>query len=624
MRRYSLAAALTFIVSLAIGTAGAQAVVVDMNPAAMGQTSVNYPTDQSSYAGVAMVPGTDSVLAQSGIPTVSSGGQCTDPALTSDMFLPNTGLCSHGGAVIHKNETFALVWDPNPHRDWTAGYVEQFLRDVATGSGSLTSPYALTSQYTDSGGRAENQSLYGGGYDDGRGYPSSVCPVSGVNPFYLTANFVQSAPNDVCITDAQIKFELQTMVPQEGLVNKLQPGYTPLLVVLTPPGVETCLDAGGHLCSANGDPAHIPGSNATPSQFCSYHSQVNINGRVFQYVVQPLTAKTGCDEPDATPYPNPIAIPELPLLTGQRLVSPLSQAELAAITNPQMNGWFALDGSEINDNGSRLDDNAFQNNPFGCIPLKSVDTATVGDSGQNPYELQREFNNAGAIVQDPYALPCSEAVTLQPFFVVPSPIDHGDVVEFDGMRSPTTLLIPRANFHWNFDDGTTAVGPTQVHVFAKAGTYTVTLTVTDRGGNTATTTESVVVAGPGGGSSPPPSKGPKLQARMQLMPQGLESMLKSGLVIRVTSNLPANGIVTVSIPRSAARKAHIRTGRSSTVTIGRGTVSAIKDGSVKLHLRLSQTTSTKLAHLTHLTVTIRIALVAKGVRSVAIVAAGRY
>ena len=56
---------------------------------------------------------------------------------TSDMFLPTTGLCSHGGAVIHKNETFALVWDPNPHRDWAAGYVEQFLRDVADGSGTL-------------------------------------------------------------------------------------------------------------------------------------------------------------------------------------------------------------------------------------------------------------------------------------------------------------------------------------------------------------------------------------------------------------------------------------------------------------------------------------------------------
>src|SRR5262249_43846985 len=169
MRRYSLAAALTFIVSLAVGTTGAQAVVVDMNPAAQGQLSVSYPTDQSSYFGVAMVPATDTVLAAAGVPTVTSAGPCSDPALTSDMFLQNTGLCFHsGGTVIHKNETFAFVWDPNPHRAWAAGYEEQFLRNVADGSGTLTSPYAVTPQYTDATGRAENQSLYGGGFDDAR------------------------------------------------------------------------------------------------------------------------------------------------------------------------------------------------------------------------------------------------------------------------------------------------------------------------------------------------------------------------------------------------------------------------------------------------------------------------
>lgn len=45
-------------------------------------------------------------------------------------------------------------------------------------------------------------------------------------------------------------------------------------------------------------------------------------------------------------------------------------------------GWFALSGSEINDNG--------------CVPFPNgLDKATVGTSAQNPYLLQREFNNAG-------------------------------------------------------------------------------------------------------------------------------------------------------------------------------------------------------------------------------------
>jgi hypothetical protein len=637
MRRYSLAVALTFVVSLVVATGSAQAVVVDMNPASQGQATVTYPTDSSSYFGVAMVPGTRSNLAATGIPTVTTSGlSCFDPALTADMFLPPSGLCYHpGGSVLHKNETFALVWDPNPHRNWTAGYVEQFLRDVADGSastsahpnpsGNMSSPFALTPQYTDGGGAALYNSLYGGGYDDSRSYPSSGCTPSGTNPFYLSSNFIESAPNDVCLTDAQIKYELQTEIAATHLSGHLQPGYSPLLAVLTPPGVEVCLDSGMHLCSANSDPDHIPGSTATPAQFCSYHSQVvGLDGQVYHYVVQPETPTTGCDEPDAEPYPNPIPVDQLVTLNGQRLVSPLSQAMIAAIVNPGMNGWFALDGSEINDNGRLIDDNTYEHLDLGCIPVKGVDKATVGN---NQYYLQREFNNGGAIVQDPYALPCSEGNTLQPDFVVPSPINNGDVVEFDGFRTPTTLLIPRANFQWSFGDGTTAVGASPVHAFTYGGTYTVTLTVTDRGGNTAVVTHPVTVLGPGKASpQPPPVKttGPKLLARMQLMPQGLLSMLHSGVVIRVTSNMPANGVVTVSIPRADARRAHIKMHGGAAVVIGRGTVAGIKNGTVSLRLRLAAVTAKRLIHLRHLTVTIRIALVAKGAKPTAIVAAARF
>jgi hypothetical protein len=402
-----------------------------------------------------------------------------------------------------------------------------------------------------------------------------------------------------------------------------------VIAVLTPPGVEVCVDSGMHLCSANSDPAHIPGSSATPAQFCSYHSQVTgLDGNVYQYVVQPVTALSPfgntilCDEPSADQYPSPISSDQLANLTGQRLVSPLSQAMIAAIVNPSMNGWFALDGSEINDNGSKIDDNTYQNVDLGCIPLKDLDAASVGS---NKYYLQREFNNGGAIVQDPYALACSEVNTLQPDFVVPSPINNGDVVEFDGFRSPTTLLIPRANLQWNFGDGTSAVGASPVHAFAKGGAYTVTLTVTDRGGNTATVSHPVVVAGPGSTPPPPPPPGAvKLLARMQLVPQGLLSMLHSGVVIRVTSNMPANGVVTVSIQRADARRAHIKVHGGAAVVIGRGTVAGIKNGTVNLRLRLAAATAKKLIHLRHLTITIRIALVAKGAKPAAIVAAGRF
>ena len=65
--------------------------------------------------------------------------------------------------------------------------------------------------------------------------------------------------------------------------------------------------------------------------------------------------------------------------------------------NPDLNGWVANDGSEINDNG-------------GCVPLgDGLDKVIVGSSAQNPYYLQREFNNAGVIDTDPY-VPAARSV----------------------------------------------------------------------------------------------------------------------------------------------------------------------------------------------------------------------
>src|SRR5437588_11548408 len=120
MRRYLLIA-LPVLASLAVFAGTAQAVVVDVNPAAHGQLSVAYSSDQDqgSYYGVALLPGTFSHLAAAGVPTVSSSAPCTDPALTPDLTLPNTGLCSHGGAVLHATETFAVTWDGYAqHRYW--------------------------------------------------------------------------------------------------------------------------------------------------------------------------------------------------------------------------------------------------------------------------------------------------------------------------------------------------------------------------------------------------------------------------------------------------------------------------------------------------------------------------
>jgi PKD domain len=860
MRRYLLFG-LTLAVSLLAGSSGAQAVVVDMN--AIGQTSVSYnSSDQSGYVGVALVPGSCSdltnthlcnALATRSVPTVTSSGPCLDPALTSDLWLfgqtdrlPDNGLCYHGGSVVHKNEAFALTWDaPLPsgsqHNYWsgTRNYVEQFMRDVADGSGTLTSPYAVTTQYTDSTGRAGNASLYGGGCIDYGASGGSACefgttgvghafPASGCTPKGDSFTYVHTVTaNTVCLTDAQLQGEIAAMITQTGILGRTQPGYTPTLVLLTPPGVETCLDTPGKMCSANGNltppqptvtaastggtvvagtyqvevtyataggeslpsvPETVtttgststitidsppatngatgwyayvtqPGETTFERQgsqtaigssftlsappaaggaapplvplFCSYHSRVNVGGTEIAYAVQPWTAMTACDEPDAPPLGANPTPQQLSTNVGIRLVSPLSQAQIGALVNPGLNGWMALDGSEINDNGR-------------CVPLaQGLDSVTVGGSSQNPYLLQREFNNAGVIESDPNTyFGCAPNVLLSPNFVVPSPINANEVVEFDGSISPSTLIVPSAGYAWEFGDGTSAVGPSVEHVYAKGGTWSVKLTLTDRGGNVvqseikeisvigppanttvptisdltslspanvvsgdklevstgswsgyptpvyayqwqdcnavgesctaingataatytpvaadvghtlrveltasnavgsgkATSAQTAVVnAGSGQLSTSPLAPGGSitstgtagisagLKVKLQLVPESLKSLLRNGVAVTATVNEAADGVTSISITPSEAKRAHILYRPSqSAVVIGRGTVKGLVNGADHLHLRLSKQIAAKLKRLRRVVLTIQVKVVDSRGESQTVSATGRY
>jgi PKD domain len=392
--------------------------------------------------------------------------------------------------------------------------------------------------------------------------------------------------------------------------------------------------------------------------FCSYHSRVNVGGTEVAYVVQPWTAGSECDEPDAPsipPFPTP---QQMAVGVGERLVSPLSQAEIAAITDPGLDGWTGHAGPTTTpawsgNSGDEIDDNA------GCVPEgNQLDKVTLGTSSQNPYFLQRESNNAGLLEFDPATyFGCAPQVDLAPAFVVPSAVDAGDVVQFDGSATDSTLIVPQAGYQWDFGDGTKATGPSEAHSYAKGGTYNVTLTVTDRGGNTNTLTQTIQVLGDNGqpGGGPPPTESPgsgsgssgsgsgssgsgsgsggsgagsaggaALSAHLQLMPQSLKSVLRNGIALRVSSNKAANGIATVWITRAAAKRAHLQVGKAPAVRIGIGTVSSITNGSVTLRLHLSSAMAKKLSHLGHVTMTVRLALVAAGSQQFAIDVAGSY
>lgn len=92
----------------------------------------------------------------------------------------------------------------------------------------------------------------------------------------------------------------------------------------------------------------------------------------------------------------------------------------------------------------------------------------------------------------------SGGLTQVPDFQVnPSSANVLDTVTFDA--SDPTLDGKLVSYLWDFGDGSTGSGRTASHQFRNAGTYSVTLTVTDTGGNKGSRSKSVAV---GAGNAP--------------------------------------------------------------------------------------------------------------------------
>jgi hypothetical protein len=294
---------------------------------------------------------------------------------------------------------------------------------------------------------------------------------------------------------------------------------------------------------------------------------------------------------------------------GARLVSPLSASWIDAVVNPFFTGWFSTTGHELSDGGQTAYAPACQ--PLGV----SLDTVPVGPTS---YVIQREFNNGGVLTTDLNSPDCAPNVNLQSQFVAPDPVHVGDVIQLDGTTSVATMDVQ--NYQWNFGDGTTSTLPSVVHTYNAAGNYTVTLTVTDRGGNVASSTETITVVGPGSGAviTGPGSPGAggsggagsqaAFSANVQLISSSVKSLIKQGIPIVLNTNRPGAGFVTILLSRASAKAAHINAGSLAAVGIGTGILSGVVQGSTHLRLHLGKSVAARLSHLSKLTLTLRVQL----------------
>ena len=112
-------------------------------------------------------------------------------------------------------------------------------------------------------------------------------------------------------------------------------------------------------------------------------------------------------------------------------------------------------------------------------------------------------DNQGATAQSHTVITVDAPPNKAPSAVVTSSVLSGTVplvVSFNGSGSSDTDGTI-ASFAWNFGDGSTGSGATSAHTFSAAGSYTVTLTVTDNQGATGQAQKVITV-------QPPPNQAP--------------------------------------------------------------------------------------------------------------------
>jgi len=224
--------------------------------------------------------------------------------------------------VVHSATVYAIYWDPEGfyHGDWQA-LINSFLKNLATTSSAQPTATVLgvDALYSDASGRPAARSIvYGGAYVDSNPYPASEC----VDPAPLALAgelFVPGLGPEKCFSDAQLRAQLGAFVKEHALPTGLEHIY----VLLTPPGVTVCLDAGGASgrCSDyyRGSEAEVKAQtggkqNLVPkieeeeklvgegketeserlhsyrNSFCSYHSYLEAGGSPVLYAVVPWTA----------------------------------------------------------------------------------------------------------------------------------------------------------------------------------------------------------------------------------------------------------------------------------------------------------------------------------------------
>jgi hypothetical protein len=370
-------------------------------------------------------------------------------------------------------------------------------------------------------------------------------------------------------------------------------------------------------------------------------------------------------EPNQVPCPSPDGGCDTGL--ADLITNQLAIEQQNIVTDPLLNAWQDSVHNEVTDECR----NFFAPVLGGSVgPQEETEAGTLFNQGLGGghYYLNSAFSLAADRL--PYtAIPCLTGVRLVPEFTAPNAANAGEIVGFDGMESVIDLNAAigyssggseqpnYATYTWSFGDGTANVSgyapgapacsspwlspcaASVFHSYAYGGTYQVTLTITDVGGDTASLSRSVTVSGPpppppaapvsgssgagsssGGragsttGSTTTPATPPTPGAAAAVSSRSLRNALRKGLRVRYSVSERIAGHFEVLIAASLAHRLKLHgqpasglaPGTPPQIIIGRAILVTTSGGQNSVSIHFSKTTAQRLQHAGRVTLLLRL------------------
>ena len=387
------------------------------------------------------------------------------------------------------------------------------------------------------------------------------------------------------------------------------------------------------------------------------------------------------EEPNQLKSNGPDGYPDTGL--ADLIIGQIGAEQQNIVTDPLLNAWQDSNGEESTDECRDF---------FAPVLGGSVGAAEATGAGTlynqslagGNYYINNAFSLAALELPYP-GVSCLGGVSLAPHFTAPNPVGAGEIVAFNGMESEVSLNwgteysaagVPEptyAVYKWNFGDGSPEVSgyapgeapanppvtlceepwkapcaASTFHSYQYGGTYKVTLTVTDTGGNTASIAHPITVVGPpppspeggeggtggggtGGGAAPsttppvptpaptPPPGGqavalPGPIATAAAASSSLKQVASSGLVVRYSVNEQVAGRFEVLLAASTAHGLGISgpvarelpASAPKSLVIGQALLVTTKGGHSSVRIKFSKHIAKRLRHAHRVTLMLRL------------------